>query len=89
MIIDSEYDYIYAKLPKIADYDRTVHDYKVVLADQRAELARRKWDPEWLLAIRRELNEFKSSENSAISFMVAMPVDKITFLSFVLLVEFK
>ena len=70
LIIDSEYDYIYAKLPKIADYDRTVHDYKVVLADQRAEMIRRKWDPEWLLAIRRELNEFKSSENSAISFMV-------------------
>jgi len=70
LVIDSEYDYIYAKLPKIADYDRTVHDYKVVLDDQRRELACRKFDPEWLLAVRRELNEFKSSENSAISFMV-------------------
>jgi hypothetical protein len=70
LVIDSEYDYVYAKLPKIADYDRTVHDFKVVLDDQRAELARRRFDPDWLLAVRKELNQFKSSENSAISFMV-------------------
>jgi hypothetical protein len=70
LIIDSEYDYVYAKLPKIADYDRTVHDFKVVLDDQRRELARRKFDPDWLLAVRKELNQFKSSENAAISFMV-------------------
>lgn len=70
LIIDSEYEYVYAKLPKIADYDRTVHDYKVVLADQRLALSRRRYDPEWLDLIRKELNQFKSSENAAISFMV-------------------
>jgi len=71
LIISSEYEYVYTKLPKLANYNLTVHDYKKVLADQRLDVVRSThWDKNWLDEIRKELNEFKSSENAAISFMV-------------------
>jgi hypothetical protein len=70
LVLDSEYDYVYTKLPKIAQYDNMVHDYKIVLAEQRRELTASRWDQEWLAEIRKELVQFKNSENSALSFMV-------------------
>ena len=70
LILNSEYEYVYAKLPKLVNYDLTVHDYKIVLADHNRELARSRYGKDWLDTIRQELVRFKSSENAAISFMV-------------------
>lgn len=70
LIVNSDYEYVYAKLPKLVDYGLTVHDFKQVLDSQRLEVARNRHGADWLLAIRAELNQFKSSENAAISFMV-------------------
>jgi hypothetical protein len=70
LVQDSGYEYIYMKLPQIADYTNMVDDYKVVLAEQREEVKRSHWEKSWLDTIRGNLNEFKVSENSALSFMV-------------------
>ena len=70
LIVNSDYEYIYTKLPKLANYDLTVHDFKQVLASQRLELAKSRYAKDWLDTVRQELVKFKSSENAAISFMV-------------------
>ena len=70
LVKDEDTEYVYAKLPKIKQYDHMIDDYKVVLAEQRTELARSRWEKQWLDTIRSELNQFKVSENAALSFMV-------------------
>lgn len=69
LIVNSDEEYIYAKIPRPVNYDKVVNDYKIVLADQRKCIAKA-WNVEWLQSVRAELQKFKSDENASISFMV-------------------
>lgn len=68
LIQSSEFEYVHARLPKLVDYNRTVVDYKQVLADQRAVVAT--YSKDWQTTARNGLLKFKSDENASISFMV-------------------
>ena len=67
LVIDSDLEYIYARIPRIANYDRLVVDYKVVLQEQRRQSAR---SGDWMKTIAAHVQKFRASESSAISFMV-------------------
>lgn len=67
LIQSSEFEYVYARIPKLVDYNKTVIDYKQVLAEQRACNTHSK---EWLNTIRADLLKFKADEAASISFMV-------------------
>ena len=69
LIMDSDEEYIYVKIPRPINYDKVVNDYKVVLADQRSCLDNY-WNQEWLSVVRADLQKFKSAEKNSISFMV-------------------
>lgn len=69
LIMDSDEEYIYVKIPRPINYDKVVNDYKVVLADQRECIASY-WNAEWMATVRAELQKFKSDEKASISFMV-------------------
>lgn len=69
LILNSNIEYVYAKLPRLLNYDRVVHDYKRVLMENR-ESYHNRFGREWLSALQTELNRFKASENATISFMV-------------------
>lgn len=68
LVLNSEFDYVYVNLPK-ADHSKIVDDYKVVLAEQSAQLAKFS-DADWRRANIEEVNRFKAEENATISFMV-------------------
>ena len=65
---NSAFEYVYARLPKLVDYDKTVIDYKQVLAEQRISATR--WGNEWLSTVRANLQKFKADEMASVSFMV-------------------
>jgi hypothetical protein len=69
LVINSDEEYIYAKIPRPVNYDKVVNDYKIVLADQR-ECVAHFWNQEWLQSVRAELQKFKSDEAASLSFMV-------------------
>jgi hypothetical protein len=69
LVINSDEEYIYAKIPRPINYDKVVNDYKIVLADQRKCVANY-WNVEWLQSVRTELQKFKSDEAATLSFMV-------------------
>ncbi len=69
LVINSNEEYIYAKIPRPVNYDKVVNDYKIVLADQRKCVAGF-WNVEWLQSVRAELQKFKSDEAATLSFMV-------------------
>jgi len=69
LVMDSDEEYIYVKIPRPINYDKVVNDYKVVLADQRSCLGNY-WNQEWLSVVRADLQKFKSAEKNSISFMV-------------------
>jgi hypothetical protein len=69
LIENSEYEYVYAKFPKLASYNDTVVDYKQVLAEQRADLASYH-SKDYQNIVRANLQKFKAEENATISFMV-------------------
>ena len=69
LVINSDEEYIYAKIPRPVNYDKVVNDYKIVLADQR-ECVAHFWNTEWLQSVRAELQKFKSDEAASLSFMV-------------------
>ncbi len=69
LVIQSDEEYVYVKIPRPVKYEQVVNDYKIVLADQR-ECISKFWNQEWLQTVRVELQRFKSAENASISFMV-------------------
>jgi hypothetical protein len=69
LVVKSDEEYIYVKIPRPVKYDQVVNDYKVVLADQRKCIAGY-WNQDWLKSVREELQRFKANENASISFMV-------------------
>lgn len=68
LIENSEFEYVYAKFPKLVNYNETVIDYKQVLAEQRYALNVHSKD--YQNTIRASLQKFKADENATISFMV-------------------
>ena len=69
LVVKSDEEYVYVKIPRPTKYEQVVNDYKVVLADQRKCIAGF-WNQDWLKTVRQELQKFKSEENASISFMV-------------------
>ncbi len=69
LIQNSEFHYIYAQIPKLVDYSKTVIDYKQVLAEQKASIARA-YPASWIDTIRADLQKFKTDEKATVSFMV-------------------
>ena len=69
LVVKSDEEYVYVKIPRPVKYDQVVNDYKVVLADQRKCIAGF-WNQDWLKSVREELQRFKADENASISFMV-------------------
>jgi len=69
LVLDSDDEYIYTKIPRPIDYDKVVYDYKIVLADQRKCVAKFQ-NQEWLKEVRADLQKFKSDEAASLSFMV-------------------
>jgi hypothetical protein len=69
LVIKSDEEYVYVKIPRPVKYEQVVNDYKIVLADQRKCIAGF-WNQDWLKAVRTELQKFKADENASISFMV-------------------
>jgi hypothetical protein len=69
LILDSDEEYIYVKIPRPINYDKVVNDYKLVLADQRSCIGNF-YNPEWLSTVRADLQKFKTAEKASISFMV-------------------
>lgn len=69
LVVKSDEEYVYVKLPRPVKYDQVVNDYKIVLADQR-ECVAQFWNQDWLKLVREELQKFKADENASISFMV-------------------
>jgi hypothetical protein len=69
LVVKSDEEYVYVKIPRPVKYDQVVNDYKVVLADQRKCIAGF-WNQDWLKSVREELQKFKANENASISFMV-------------------
>ena len=69
LIQNSEFHYIYAQIPKLIDYSKTVIDYKQVLAEQKASIAR-SYPNSWIDTIRADLQKFKTDEKATVSFMV-------------------
>lgn len=70
LIQSSEFQYVYAQIPKLVNYDKTVIDYKIVLAEQKKAIASAGHSEDWLNTIRANLQKFKSDEKATISFMV-------------------
>lgn len=68
LVLNSNEEYVYVKIPRPTNYDKMVVDYKTVLAEQRAEMSGRSGD--WLTAVRAELQKFKADEKNTISYMV-------------------
>jgi len=68
LIVHSNEEYIYVKIPRPVDYNRVVVDYKTVLAEQRKAMS--ELGPDWVNTCRQELMQFKADENASISFMV-------------------
>jgi len=69
LVVKSDEEYVYVKIPRPVKYDQVVNDYKVVLADQR-ECVASFYNKDWLQLVRQELQKFKADENASISFMV-------------------
>ncbi len=69
LVVKSDEEYVYVKIPRPVKYDQVVNDYKVVLADQR-ECVASFYNKDWLQVVRQELQKFKADENASISFMV-------------------
>ena len=69
LVVKSDEEYVYVKIPRPVKYDQVVNDYKVVLADQR-ECVASFYNQDWLKLVRQELQKFKADENASISFMV-------------------
>ena len=69
LVINSDEEYIYTKIPRPINYDKVVNDYKIVLTDQRKCIANF-WNDEWIKSVRAELQKFKSDEAASLSFMV-------------------
>jgi len=67
LVMDSNDEYVYVKIPRPTNYNKMVVDYKIVLAEQRVEAANR---GDWAIAVRTELQKFKSAEKNTISYMV-------------------
>jgi hypothetical protein len=70
LVIKSDEEYVYVKIPRPVKYDQVVNDYKVVLADQRKCITGYIWNQNLLKSAREELQRFKADENASISFMV-------------------
>jgi hypothetical protein len=68
LIKNSDDEYVYVKIPRPVRYDTVVHDYKIVMADQKPLVAN--YGADWLQSVRTSLQKFKSDENASISFMV-------------------
>lgn len=68
LIVNSNFEYVYVKIPRPVNYDRVVIDFKQVLKEQKVEIA--KQSPSWLQSVRAELQKFRTAENATISFMV-------------------
>lgn len=68
LVQNSQFEYVYARLPKLVDYNQTVVDYKQVLAEQRTCATR--FGKDWLDSVRSALQKFKSDEMASVSFMV-------------------
>ena len=68
LVQNSQYEYVYARLPKLVDYNQSVVDYKQVLAEQRICASR--FGKDWLNTVRSDLQKFKSDEMASVSFMV-------------------
>jgi hypothetical protein len=69
LIQNSEFHYVYAQIPKLIDYSKTVIDYKQVLAEQKASIAR-SYPNSWIDTVRADLQKFKTDEKATVSFMV-------------------
>ena len=69
LVVNSNHEYVYVKIPRPVNYAKVVVDYKQVLAEQRKHLSART-DDSWKKAVREELMKFRASENATISFMV-------------------
>ncbi len=69
LVIKSDEEYVYVKIPRPVKYEQVVNDYKIVLADQRKCIAGF-WNQDWLKSVREELQRFKANEKASISFMV-------------------
>lgn len=70
LVENSEFRYVYTKIPKLLDYNKTVIDYKQVLSEQKECLSKIHHSIEWQNAIRLELQKFKADEKATISFMI-------------------
>ena len=68
LVLDSNDEYVYVKIPRPINYDKMVVDYKIVLDEQKAEMSGRSGD--WITAVRAELQKFKAAEKNTISYMV-------------------
>ena len=68
LVLNSNDEYVYVKIPRPTNYNKMVVDYKIVLAEQRAEMSLSNSD--WLTAVRAELQKFKTAEKNTISYMV-------------------
>lgn len=70
LVVQSDEEYIYAKIPRPVDYNKMVIGYKTVLAEQRAALSTHGASADWKAAVRTELQKFKADERNTISYMV-------------------
>ena len=68
LIQNSAFEYVYARLPKLVDYSKTVVDYKQVLAEQR--ICASHYTKAWVDTTRSHLQKFKADETASVSFMV-------------------
>lgn len=69
LVMNSNEEYVYVKIPRPINYNKMVVDYKMVLADQRMVAASRTGSS-WTEAVRAELQKFKAAEKNTISYMV-------------------
>ena len=70
LIQNSEFRYVYAQIPKLVDYSKTVIDYKQVLAEQKVAIAKSYNSDSWFATVRADLQKFKADEKATVSFMV-------------------
>jgi hypothetical protein len=68
LVVDSNTEYHYIRIPRPTNIAKMVIDYKQVLKEQRTYVNGHGKD--WLDTVRRDLMAFKSQENNSISFMV-------------------
>lgn len=69
LVVSSNDEYHYIKLPRPLDYNKVVIDYKKVLEEQRKAISDNN-NPDWAKTVREDLMQFKADESAAISFMV-------------------